>query len=814
MTDLRTQLQSTLGDGYTLAQELGGGGMSRVFVARENALGRDVVVKVLAPELSAGVSAERFTREIATAARLQQANIVPVLSAGTAGGVSYYTMPFVKGESLRAQMARGVVLSMPDRINVLRDVARALAYAHGEGVIHRDIKPDNILLSGGAAVVTDFGIAKAISASRTVDGPSPAALDGTLTQVGSSVGTPAYMAPEQAVGEAIDSRADLYAWGVVAYELLAGVHPFAGKSSASQLIAAHIAEVPRSLVDTTPAVPRDVAALVMQCLAKSPAERPEHANALLARLANVVTPDAAAPTPRRPRPLRIALAVSGVAVLALVAWAVTRQRASSSTAPRAATAVGDSTAAIRSLVVLPFESVGGDTANAYFAEGMADELSNALTKVPGLQLAGRSSAAAYRGKQTSAQEIGKALSVSGVLEGAVRRAGDKLRVSTQLTNARTGLVMWSDSFERDAKDVFAVQDDIAKAIVRALRVTLAGGANSAPLADRGTSDLEAYDLYQRGMYLYGRRGPNLFRARSYFDQAIARDPQFARAFAALALTWIQLGSYRLLPMGEEVVKPAAAASERAVALDSMSADSWAALGHARIFAHRWREADEATQRAVRLDARSAVAQSARGKFLSVVGRMDEAAEAVLAAVALDPASVGYLNLAAQTLSYDGRYPEAIRFANRLWEADSTLSISTASLVLLEGGQSAEARRRAEAILRQSSSVTSVSYMIYVIAKSGDPGRAKTLLDQQRVRLASQGEAGWTWAWLGLGDTAQALTAAEAGFRQGRDNAYGVALPLGSRIYDPLRASPRFAAIVRSLGLDVALFTSPNGGRPR
>ncbi len=235
MTDLRAQLQATLGDGYTLERELGGGGMSRVFVARENALGREVVVKVVAPELSASVSAERFTREIATAARLQQANIVPVLAAGTSGGVPYYTMPFVKGESLRAQLARGVTLSMHDRINVLRDVARALAYAHGEGVIHRDIKPDNILLSAGTAVVTDFGIAKAISAARTVDGPNPAASDGTLTQVGSSVGTPAYMAPEQAVGEAIDARADLYAWGVVAYELLAGgvselarAHPHTG----------------------------------------------------------------------------------------------------------------------------------------------------------------------------------------------------------------------------------------------------------------------------------------------------------------------------------------------------------------------------------------------------------------------------------------------------------------------------------------------------------------------------------------------------------------------------------------------------------
>ena len=809
MTDLRTQLQTTLGDGYTLERELGGGGMSRVFVARENALGREVVVKVLSPDLAASVSAERFTREIATAARLQQANIVPVLSAGTASGVSYYTMPFVKGESLRAQLARGVNLSMHDRLNVLRDVARALVYAHGEGVIHRDIKPDNILLSGGTAVVTDFGIAKAISASRTLDGTAPRDDNGTLTQVGSSIGTPAYMAPEQAVGESVDARADLYAWGVVAYELLSGAHPFAGKTGTSQLIAAHLTETPRPLADVAPTVPRDVSALVMQCLEKNPAQRPADATALLSRLSTVTTPNTEPPKsspPLPPFPLRFKIAVPVVALALVAAAAIWLTKRAPAASP--ASAAASDTSAVRSLVVLPFESVGGDTANSYFAEGMADELSNALTKLPGLQLAGRSSAATFRGKQKSAQEIGAALNVGGVLEGTVRRADGKIRVSTQLTNARTGRVLWSESFERGAKDVFAVQDDIAKAIVHALQVTLAGGASSAPLADRGTDDLEAYDLYQRGIYLYGRRGPSLFRARSYFDQAIARDPKFARAFAALALTWIQMGSYRLLPMGEGVVAPAAAASERAVALDSMSADSWAALGQARMFAHRWPEADEATHRAVRLDARNAVAQSARARLLSVVGRLDEAAEAALAAVRLDPASVGYFNLAAQTLSYDGRYPEAIRFANRLWEADSTFSASTASMVLLEGGQPAEARRRADVMLRTALGVPTVAAEIYIIAKAGDPDRARALLTQQRARFASEGEGGWTTAWLGLGDTARALTAAEV------DNGFGVSIPLASRVYDPLRASPRFAAIVRQLGLDVALLTSPNGGRPR
>ena len=216
------RLTAALADRYRIERELGGGGMSRVFLAEETALGRQVVIKVVAQELAEGLSAERFSREMKLAARLQQANIVPVLSAGVADGVPYYTMPFVKGESLRARIAGGAPVGLAESVSILRDVARALAYAHSEGIVHRDIKPENVLLSHGTAVVTDFGIAKALTASRTQDGAASA----TLTQAGGSIGTPAYMAPEQAVGDAVDYRTDLYAWGVLAYELLSGAHPF------------------------------------------------------------------------------------------------------------------------------------------------------------------------------------------------------------------------------------------------------------------------------------------------------------------------------------------------------------------------------------------------------------------------------------------------------------------------------------------------------------------------------------------------------------------------------------------------------------
>jgi len=303
--DLRDQLQSTLGDAYTLERELGGGGMSRVFVAHEARFDRKVVVKVLSPELAEGISAERFEREIKVAASLQQANIVPVLNAGDAGGLPFYAMPYVDGESLRARVGAGP-LPIQLAVSILRDVARALAYAHERGVVHRDIKPDNVLLSRGTAVVTDFGIAKALAASRTVTGTM-------LTVAGVALGTPAYMAPEQAAGDpATDHRADFYAFGCMAYELLSGKTPFGGRT-VHELVTAHMTEIPRSVAELRPDTPPALAALVMRCLAKNPAERPADADALLAALDTIPTGERATPLFGEPRSLRAALAVYVIA---------------------------------------------------------------------------------------------------------------------------------------------------------------------------------------------------------------------------------------------------------------------------------------------------------------------------------------------------------------------------------------------------------------------------------------------------------------------------------------------------------------------
>ena len=283
--NLRDQLQATLSGSYTIERELGGGGMSRVFLAEETQLSRKVVVKVLSTELAAEISAERFQREIKTAASLQQANIVPVLTAGNAGGVPYFTMPFVEGESLRARLGRTGALSITEAVKVMGDIARALAYAHERGIVHRDIKPDNVLLSGGTAVVTDFGIAKAITAARTGGGgQSP-----TLTQLGTALGTPAYMAPEQAAGDpSTDHRADFYAFGCTAYELLTGRPPFVDKTP-QRLLAAHMSLTPDAISTLRMDIPRPLADLVMRCLEKEAPKRPATANEIIASLDAVST---------------------------------------------------------------------------------------------------------------------------------------------------------------------------------------------------------------------------------------------------------------------------------------------------------------------------------------------------------------------------------------------------------------------------------------------------------------------------------------------------------------------------------------------
>ena len=651
MTDhLRQQLQASLGANYTVERELGGGGMSRVFVARDDALDREVVVKVLAPELAAGVSAERFGREVKLAAALQEPHIVPLHSAGiTADGLPWYTMPFVRGESLRARITRGAT-TPAEAVAILSDLAKALAYAHAQGVVHRDIKPENVLLSSGTAVVTDFGIAKALSASRTAEGNADASA-ATLTQLGTSIGTPAYMAPEQAAGDRdTDHRADLYAWGVVAYELLAERHPFAGKTSPQALMAAHFSEVPAPLPK---ALPSAVAALVMRCMEKDPARRPASAAELLAVLGGVATSS----TTLAWRPRRRSMVLGLLALLVLLGAGLAWSRATRS-GPNLTT-----------VAVLPFVNVGGDPKEEYFSDGMTDELAHALTTLPGLHVAGRTSSYAFKGKNVAAAEIGRVLDVAGLVEGTVRRQGGRVRITAQLTGTRDGKVQWSDSYERATGDVFAVQDELTKAIVAAVTPTLRGAVPAAAIgeAPRGTRNADAYDLYLRGRYFWTRRGrENLVRAAGYFRDAIAADSGFARAWAGLAMTYSVFPNYARDSVDQTDTMPARslAAATHAVSLDSTLADANAAMANALSASGRTLEAEPWYQRALAIEPRNATAHQWRGEDQLVLGHGDEAVAELRTAAALDPLSgPAYTDLGI-ALTAMRRFDEAFAMARR------------------------------------------------------------------------------------------------------------------------------------------------------
>ena len=486
MTELLSDLQTHFADKYVLERELGGGGMSRVFVAKDEKLDRRVVIKLLPPSVTATISAERFKREIMLAAGLQHPNIVPVLSAGEFGSLPYFIMPFIDGESLRTRMMRGP-LSVRETVTILKDVVRALAFAHGRGIIHRDIKPDNVLLASGAAVVTDFGVAKALSASRQQQGVRTSAP--TMTGVGTSLGTPAYMAPEQAAADpSTDHRADLYALGIVAYEMLTGAPPFHGRTPQA-LLAAQLSEIPAPLTSRRYDVSVPLSTLVMQCLEKEPVKRPKTATDVLRALddpgilVSDAFPAAEAPRQRRRRFMEIGVGALVVAAVA-AAWVLTEPEPTPGTAAdsaRIAAARRDSVsrspagvapaAGPQSVAVFPLVSIGNDAQASQAAQGITSELATAISRVNGVRVSSQTTAAAIRQGVSTPAEAARALNATMLVEGTVQRVQARLRVSIRLVSVGNDSTVWASTFNGTTTDALALQDSTVRAVAAAVAAT-------------------------------------------------------------------------------------------------------------------------------------------------------------------------------------------------------------------------------------------------------------------------------------------------------------------------------------------------------
>jgi len=528
--ELREQLQSSLGDVFAIERELGGGGMSRVFLARELALDRQVVIKVLHPEL-AGVNVDRFRREIQVVAQLQHPHIVPVLAAGETLGILYFTMPYIDGESLRAWLVRESRLPVDDVVRILHDVADALAYAHERGVVHRDIKPDNVLVSRRHAMVTDFGVAKAltVAAHGAGDDPSNEPSISTTTGSGLAIGTPAYMAPEQAAGDpSTDHRADIYAFGVLAYELLAGRPPFTGRRP-SEILAAHIAELPQPIETLRADLPPALSALVMSCLAKRPIDRPRSAVDVRATLESLATPGAGtvvSPTVRRRRAARRAVGITVAVALTLVATAVAYSRRQAERPP-----VDEGLVA-----VAPFRVPSRDASLRYLREGMLDLLSAKLTGTTGPRSADpRSLLTAWRREagadsvdlsRAKALEVAEALGAGQLLIGDVTGDSSHITLQAVLVRVRDGRALAPAKVEGDPDSLPKLVD-----MLTAQLLTTDAGEDDR-LATLTSTSLPALRSFLNGQWLY-RRGRYRDAAQAY-SAAVDLDTTFALAALRLA----------------------------------------------------------------------------------------------------------------------------------------------------------------------------------------------------------------------------------------------------------------------------------------
>src|SRR6478672_6733079 len=615
MADLRDRLATGLADRYTLGRELGQGGMATVYLAHDLRHDRDVALKVLRPEISAAMGADRFLREIKLAAGLTHAHILPVFDSGEAGGLLYYVMPSMEGRSLRERLDRERQLSLPESLRITREVASALDYAHRHNVVHRDIKPENILLHDGAAMVADFGIGKVLSAGGR-----------SLTQTGLAIGTPAYMSPEQSAGElTTDGRSDLYSLGCVLYEMLTGEPPFTGVSAQAIIAKRFLSPIPK--VRTTRDVPEAVDAAGSRALARTPVDR---------------YPTAAV----------FAEVLRGIAM---------------STATGAHRKTGDAQrATTKAIAVLPFKNMSADPENEYFADGMTEEIINALGKLPGIHVASRTSSFAFKGKEVDVREIGEKLGVTTVLEGSVRKVGNRIRLTAQLINVESGYHLWNETYDRQLEDVFAVQDDISRAIVEALTLRL-GGEQAQVVAP--TKNLEAYTLYLKGRFFFAKLSePALRRSLDLFQQALLQDPALARAYAGIADAWCNLADDWVAP--DDAYPRAKGAAERALQREPELAEAITSLGKVLGW-HEWKFADAETQlaRAVTLAPNYAEAHYVHGTLLPAVGRLHDAIDTMRKALVLDPLSVHYSEWLARFLLFDRDYDAAIAQGERTMEMD-------------------------------------------------------------------------------------------------------------------------------------------------
>ncbi|HEX5073885.1 MAG TPA: protein kinase [Gemmatimonadaceae bacterium] len=740
-------LRDALAERYVIERELGAGGMATVYLAHDVRHERPVAIKVFRPAVGASFGTERFGREIKLLARLRHPFILPLLDSGETAGALYFVMPYVDGESLRSRLTREGRLPVEEAVELARSVADALAYAHSEGVVHRDVKPENVLLSRqGHAVLADFGIAR----GRSTSGGAA----GHLTEDGLALGTTVYMSPEQALGEPdVDGRSDIYSLGITLYEMLAGRPPFSGPNAIA-IISQHLTVQPTALSAARADVPPAVEQAVSRALAKERAAR----FAAASDFARALRVGSASPNPE------------------------VRQEAAERT----------------SIAVLPFGNLSADKENEYFSDGITEELIGLLAKVSGLRVVSRSSAFAFKGKNASAREIGATLDVRFLLEGSVRRAGSRLRVTAQLIRVSDDSPLWSETYDRQIEDIFAVQDDISARIVETITRTLPVGHLSGLQQVRQPRSLEAYNLCLLGRYHWNKRDQaSLRQALDLFGQAAEIDPTYAPAHSGIADACALLASYAHAPPTEMYPRAAAAAAQ-AIALDESLAEGHASLGFAKYnWEWDWEGAERELRRAIALNPSYATAHQWLAMFLAGLGRADEALPIARRAIDLDPLSVNANMALGAAFQFGGRLDEAVRQFRRVVAMQPGFALASVWLCATHAimGQGEESLAVAERMLQSMGEVRLVrACLAMAYAASGRTAEAR----QIQADLASSPMPLFQHAMIHaiIGDDATAFDWLERAFIA-RTDMYTLRVhPAFAR----MRAQPRFVRLLERLGL--------------
>jgi serine/threonine protein kinase/tetratricopeptide (TPR) repeat protein len=741
------QLRAAVAERYRIEEEIGRGGMASVYLAEDLRHGRKVAIKVLLPAPGHSYEPQRFLREIRIAARLSHPQILPVHDSGECDGLLYFVMPYAGCESLRDRLQREGQLPIDAALRITRAVGAALGYAHRHHVIHRDIKPENILLQEGEPVVADFGVATAMWAASG---------DNVyITDRGFAVGTPAYMSPEQASAERdLDGRSDLYSLACVLYEMLAGQPPFAG-SGARATMARHAIEPPVPIRSLRPTVPLGVELALQRALAKSPSERfatmAEFCDALLAP-APTVTPMIGADQ--------------------------------------------------RSIAVLPFVNSSADPENEYFSDGMTDELITALSKVEGLQVASRTSVFALKSLREDVRTLGNRLNVATVLDGTVRKAGNRIRITVQLSRVSDGRLLWSERYDREMSDVFAIQDEIAGTIVRTLRTTLLGDLGD-PTPVRYTGNVKAYSLYLKGRFCWNRRTQEGIREGiQYFEQAIAEDPEYALAYSGLADSYALDLDYKGAPVFDGMER-AKAEARKAIALDESLAEAHTSLGWVTfIYDWDWAGAEQQFRRAVELNPRYSTARQWYSWFLAAMGRFEESLEHGRIAVELDPASVSIRRSMGWLQYYARHYDAALDNLRRGLAMNPTAEEThrLLGLVYLQQGSLDEAAAAfKEAIANSPNDALALAGLGHVAVRRGRVDEALTILAELDARGKSRyvSPVAQTQLYVTLGQRDRAFEWMDKAFQDRRGwLAYLKIEPM----LDSIRDDPRFHRMLERMRL--------------